>query len=94
MIREVLPLVTRLHQLILNLLMKTVNSRIIPINRRCSNIIWLFVGSSILKYLVWRFNLVIRTHHSVTILKAHIGDHLLGVSLHIIRLRGCASVSV
>ena len=94
MIREVLPLVTRLHQLILNLLMKTVNSRIIPINRSRSNIIWLLVGSSILKYLVWRFNLVIRTHHSVTILKAHIRDHLLGVSLHIIRLRGCASIGV
>jgi hypothetical protein len=87
---EILLFITRLHQLILNLLMKTVNPCIIAINRSRSNIIRLLV-SSILQNLNRRFNLVSGAHQSSIIVIAH-HLRLLGLSLHIVRLRGGASV--
>lgn len=90
---EVLSLVARLYQLILNLLMETVNSRIIAVNRCCPKMIRLLVSSSILvQYLIWGFVVIGAHHTSVTILICH--HLLLGLSLHIIRLRGRASVGV
>lgn len=88
-----LLVITRLHQLILNLLMKTVNPCIIAINRSRSNVVRLLVGSSVLQNLNRRFNLVIGAHQSSSciIIIAH---HLLGLSLHVVRLRGGASVGI
>jgi len=87
---EVLSLVARLYQLILDLLMQTVDTRIIAVNRCRSHIIRLFGSSILLQYLIWRF-VVIRAHHSILI-----GHHLLllGLSLHIVRLRGGAAIGV
>lgn len=87
---EILLFITRLHQLILNLLMKTVNPCIIAINRSRSNIVRLLV-SSILQNLNRRFYLVSGAHQSSIIVIAH-HLRLLGLSLHIVRLRGGASV--
>jgi hypothetical protein len=84
-----LLLLTRLHQLILNLLMKTVNPCIIAINRSCSHIVWLLGSSSVLQNLNRRFNLIVSGAHQYSIV---VIGHLLGVGLHIVRLRGGASV--
>jgi hypothetical protein len=91
-----LLLLTRLHQLILNLLMKTVNPCIIAINRSRSHIVRLLLvgSSSILQNLNRRFNLITSgAHQSSIVVIGHL--LLLGVGgLHIVRLRGGASVCI
>lgn len=69
--------------------MQTIDTRIIAVDRRRSHIIRLLGSSILLQYLIWRF-VVIRAHHSILITH-HL---LLGLSLHIVRLRGGATVGV
>lgn len=70
--------------------MQTVDTRIIAINRCRSHIISLLGCSILLQYLIWRF-VVIRAHHSILITHHLL---LLGLSLHIVRLRGGAAIGV
>ncbi len=71
--------------------MKTIDSSIISVNRGSADSTRLLVAS-ILEYLIWRLDLIVRAHEAISIFKCHV-HYLLRLSLQVIRLRSCASVS-